>query len=132
MRIAMISPEIAPFAKTGGLADVVETLALALARRGHQLCLLMPAYRSVLSSDFPLQDSAIGVSVEVSNRRVQAQIFRGALSDNAVVYFIRADVYFDRPDLYGSPAGDYPDNAERFVFFSRAALEVLRHVPVTI
>ena len=48
MKIAMISPEIAPFAKTGGLADVVETLSLALARRGHELSLIVPAYRSVL------------------------------------------------------------------------------------
>ncbi len=55
----MISPEITPFAKTGGLADVAGTLSLALERRGHELCLIMPAYLCVLQGGFKLEETAI-------------------------------------------------------------------------
>jgi starch synthase len=126
MKIAMISSEIAPFAKTGGLADVVETLSLALARRGHEISLIMPAYRSVLENGFALKESAVTLSAPLSNTAVEFSLLETPLAENASVSFIRADQYYDRPFLYGTPAGDYPDNAERYVFFSRAALEVLR------
>jgi starch synthase len=132
MKIAMISPEIAPFAKTGGLADVVETLSLALARRGHELSLIMPAYRSVLEGEFALTESPLKLSAPVSNREVGFSLLETSLGENTSVYFVRADQYYDREFLYGTAAGDYPDNAERYVFFSRAAMEVLRHRPVDI
>ncbi len=103
MKIAMISSEIVPFAKTGGLADVVGTLSVALERRGHDISLIMPAY-----------------------------LLKTRLGRNMSVYLVRADRYFDRDFLYGTHEGDYPDNAERFVFFSRAALEILRRHPVEI
>lgn len=130
MKIAMISPEIVPFAKTGGLADVVGTLALALEQNGHEMNLIMPAYRAMLRGGFALEETGTRLSVPVSDRQEEASVLRGRLGDNISVHCIRADRYFDREFLYGSPEGDYPDNAERFVFFSRAALEVLRHEPV--
>jgi starch synthase len=132
MKIAMISPEIAPFAKTGGLADVVETLSLALARRGHDLSLIMPAYRSVLEGEFALTESPLKLSASISNRQVEFSFLETPLGENTSVCFVRADQYYDREFLYGTAAGDYPDNAERYVFFSRAALEVLRHRPADI
>jgi starch synthase len=129
MRIAIMSSEIGPFAKTGGLADVVGALASALERRGHELFLLMPAYRCVLKGGFSFEHSEPSLSVPISSRVLEASVLKARLADNIVVYFIRADQYFDRESLYSTPAGDYPDNAERFVFFSRAALEVLRGQP---
>ncbi len=132
MKIGMISPEIAPFAKTGGLAEVVETLSLALARRGHELCMIMPAYRSVLRGGFALTESSMTLAVAVSNRLVEASVLETSLGERTSVYFIRADPYYDREFLYGTGAGDYPDNAERYVFFSRAALELLRRQPAEI
>jgi len=130
MKIAMVSSEIVPFAKTGGLADVVGSLSAALERIGHQMTLIMPAYRAVLQGGFAIDDSGMRFSVPVSDRQIEASVFRARAGSNITVYCIRADRYFDRAFLYGSPEGDYPDNAERFVFFSRAALEVLRHEPV--
>ena len=130
MKIAMVSSEIVPFAKTGGLADVVGSLSAALERIGHQMTLIMPAYRAVLQGGFAIDDSGMRFSVPVSDRQIEASVFRARAGSNITVYCIRADRYFDREFLYGSPEGDYPDNAERFVFFSRAALEVLRHEPV--
>ena len=89
----------------------------------------MPAYRSVLQGGFPLEDTGIRFTVPVSNRQEQGNVLRAKIGNATTVYFIRADRYFDRENLYGTPEGDYPDNAERFVFFSRAVLEVLRMDP---
>jgi starch synthase len=132
MRIGMISSEIAPFAKSGGLADVVRTLSVALERQGHELCLVMPAYRSVLQGTFAVADTTTKFSVSVSTRQEEASVLSARLGSNVAIYFLRADRYFDREYLYGTPQADYSDNAERFVFFSRAALEVLRQHPVDI
>jgi starch synthase len=126
MRIALISSEIGPFAKTGGLADVVGALATALELRGHEIYLVMPAYRAVLEGGFSLAKTRQRVAVRLSDRLVEATLLEARLGNNIAIYFIQANRYFDRESLYSTPAGDYPDNAERFVFFSRAALEVLR------
>jgi starch synthase len=126
MRIAMISSEIAPFAKTGGLADVVAALSTTLEQRGHELCLIMPAYRSVLEGGFFPQETGTRIRIQVSDRRVEATVLKARLGNDIPVYLIRADRYFDRESLYSTPVEDYPDNAERFAFFGRASLEVLR------
>lgn len=132
MRVAMISPEVAPFAKTGGLADVAGTLAVALERRGHDVSLIMPAYRCVLQGGFALEETPMQFSVPLANRHEEGAVLKAGLGKNISVHLIRADRYFDRDSLYGTVQGDYPDNAERFVFFSRAALEILRRNPVDI
>lgn len=132
MRIAMISPEVTPFAKTGGLADVAGTLAVALERLGHEVSLVMPAYHCVLRGDFALEQTPMRFSVPLADRYEEGAVLRAGLGKNISVHLIRADRYFDRDSLYGTSAGDYPDNAERFVFFSRAALEILRRDRVDI
>ncbi|MBI4528900.1 MAG: glycogen synthase GlgA [Deltaproteobacteria bacterium] len=129
MHVAIISPEISPFAKTGGLADMVGSLAIALERLGLRVTLVMPAYRSFLASDHAVAETAINISVPVSDRQVEGSVLKAKLGQEIQVYLIRCDPYFDRPHLYGDPSGDYPDNCERFVFFSRAALEILRADP---
>ena len=132
MNIAMIASEVTPLAKTGGLADVIGTLSLALERLGHQLCVIAPAYRSVLQGNFSLHPSGVKLSVPFADGAVTAEVLESTLGPGVCVYLIRADQYFDREFLYGPPAGDYADNVERFVFFSRAALELLRYKPVDI
>ena len=129
LHIAMASPEIAPLAKTGGLADMVGSLALALERLGLQVSLVMPAYRSVLQGRFPLEETGVRFTVPVSDRREEGVVLKTKMGQDMAVYLIRADRYFDRDHLYSTPEGDYPDNAERFVFFARAVLEVLRRDP---
>jgi starch synthase len=132
MKIGMISPEIGPFAKTGGLADVVGTLTGTLERQGHELSLVMPAYRSVLQGGFSLEETGMKLSVPISNEQVEASVLKTRLGNNGAVYLVRADQYFDRESLYGSPQGDYPDNAERYAFFSLVALEILRRHPADV
>jgi starch synthase len=132
MKIAMIASEVTPLAKTGGLADVIGTLSVALERLGQELCIVAPAYRSVLQGGFRLQESAIQLSTAITDQQVKATVLETTVGKAVPLYLIRADQYFDREFLYGAPDGDYPDNFERFVFFSRAALELLRHKPVDI
>jgi starch synthase len=125
----MVAPEITPFAKTGGLADVLGSLPRALERLGVRVSLVMPAYRAVLEGSFPLEEMDLRFSVPVSDRWEEGTLLRTTLGERIAVYFVRADRYFDREYPYGTPEGDYPDNAERFVFFARAALEALRRDP---
>ena len=125
----MASPEIAPFARTGGLGDVLGSLPHALERLGLKISLIMPAYRSVLRGGFRLEDTGVHFTVPVSHRWEEGSLLKTKTGNNITVYFIRADRYFDRDYLYGTPEGDYPDNAERFTFFARAILEVLKLDP---
>ncbi|HEY7220343.1 MAG TPA: glycogen synthase GlgA [Candidatus Binatia bacterium] len=128
----MIASEVSPFAKTGGLADVLGTLSVVLERLGHEVCVIAPAYRSVLDGNFDLRELHLKRAMPMSDRRLEATVVEASLGRNTAVYLIRADPYFDREYLYGTPAGDYPDNAERFSFFCRAALELLCQRPVDI
>ena len=101
MKIAMIASEAAPFAKTGGLADVAGALPIALERLGHEVRLILPKYRGITTH--------------------QATLGRGIR-----VTFIEHDGYFGREHLYGGKDGDYQDNLERFSFFGWRALEQLK------
>lgn len=132
LHVAMASSEISPFAKTGGLGEVLGSLPLALEKLGIKLSLIMPAYPSILRGDFPIEDTGRSFSVPVSEGREKGSILKGKLGYSMPVYFIRADKYYDRQSLYHTGEGDYPDNAERFVFFSRAVLEVIRNDPPNI
>jgi len=129
LKVAMASSEISPFAKTGGLGDVMGALPLALENLGVRVSLIVPAYREVLNGNYALEDTGTKIRVAVSSRVEEGDVLRGKIGDNIPVYFIRADRYFNREGLYGDTLGDYPDNAERFVFFSRAVLEVVRQDP---
>jgi len=132
MRVAMISPEIGPFAKTGGLADVVQTLSIDLERLGHELYLIMPAYRAVLEGGFLLEETPLKLAIRVSDQTREGSVLKSRLRQNISVYLVRADPYFHREFLYATQNGDYSDNAERFTFFSRAALEILKTYPCDI
>jgi starch synthase len=123
----MVCPELVPFAKTGGLADMVSSLSVALRSIGHQVRVMMPAYRGVLANGLA-RDIGIRFNVPLAGRPEAATLLAATLGTDIPVYFIRSDRHFDRPFLYGTPEGDYPDNAERFAFFARAVLEALRRL----
>jgi len=129
LHVAIASPEIAPFAKTGGLGDILGSLPKALEGLGLRVSLIMPAYRSILRGNFPLEDTGVRFSVPVSHRQEVGMLLRTKAGKAIPVYLIRADRYFDRNYLYTTPEADYPDNAERFIFFNRAILEVLKLNP---
>jgi starch synthase len=121
MNIAFVASEGVPFSKTGGLADVVGALPRALAALGHQVTVYLPRYRQT-----KLADPATvvrSVTVPFDDRYRFPSVVSGGSLGGVRFYFVEYPPYFDRDALYGTPAGDYPDNAERFALFSRAVLE---------
>jgi starch synthase len=124
MKILFIASEGLPYSKTGGLADVVEGLPKALAQLGHEVAVFLPRYRGNKASARIISSLTIPLG---SQMRFPA-ICEGAAA-NGVRYFLLDDAeFFDREQLYSDKAGDYPDNAERFTEFSRAAIEFAKLV----
>ncbi len=125
LNVVIAAPEAVPFAKTGGLADVAGSLPAALSRLGLKVVLFMPFYRQVAEKGFEIEPTGIEIAVPLGRRVVMAEALLGH-HQGVPVYFIRRDEFFDRTFLYGTPEGDYFDNLERYAFFSRAVLEVVK------
>ena len=124
MKILMAASECVPLAKTGGLGDVVGALSASLSGLGTEAAVVLPAYQSILEGGFSLEETGIEVEAELAKDRVKGRVLKTILDNGVPVYLIREDRYFRRPQLYGTPQGDYPDNAERFAFFSKAVLHL--------
>jgi len=122
-KVLFASPEVVPFAKTGGLADVAGTLPVALRSMGCDIRIIMPFYRMVESVAAERTLVVEGLEIPVGNKIYAADIWETRLAQSVPVYLIKCDEFFDRGSLYGTAKGDYRDNAERFIFFSRCALE---------
>jgi starch synthase len=121
MNIVFAASEGVPFSKTGGLADVVGALPRALAALGHQVSVYLPRYRQTkLTEPVPEVRS---VTIPFDDQYRFASVVSGGSLHGVRFYFVEYPPYFDRDALYGTPAGDYPDNAERFALFSRTVLE---------
>jgi len=128
-RIAYISPEIVPFAKTGGLADVAGALPLALAEMGHKVKVFMPLYKQVDIGKFGILAHKTSLKVSVAGRNESFDLLNLSDQDSGCEFiFIRMDKYFDRDGLYVDPetTKDWADNDERFIAFSKAVLESLK------
>lgn len=120
----MVSSEAAPFAKTGGLADVLGALPAALQERGEEVAVVIPRFRQVDLSNARRVYDYLPIALGPSNFicTIYEQVYRGVTH-----YFVDCPPLFDREQLYGTGASEYPDNALRFAVFSRAALGVARH-----
>ncbi|MGB4781939.1 glycogen synthase GlgA [Candidatus Methylomirabilis sp.] len=129
MKILFAASEAVPFAHTGGLGDVAGALPKALSRLGHDVRLIMPLYRAVEVERHRLDVVTKGIGVPAASGLQAVDLLEGHLSNGMPVYFVRHDPSFNRTGLYQTTsAEDYPDNAERFALFCRAALEVCRAV----
>lgn len=125
MRVALLAAEAAPYARTGGVGDVVGALPLALAREGLEVAVFLPLYRG-MAQHFASAPALAPFAVRMHDGMEQASVLRAPSTPPGVaVYAIRADRYFDRPYLYGEPIGAYADNARRFAFFCRAAIAAI-------
>jgi starch synthase len=123
MHIAMIASECEPFAKTGGLADVVDALSRALGQLGHEVDVYLPRYRGL---NPPKPSKRLNVVVPTGNGE---QVRVTLLSGEARGYRLRLVDHppsFDRPDYYVVDGNDYPDNGFRFSLLGRVALEAMR------
>ncbi len=121
MHIAFVASECVPYSKTGGLADVVGALPRALASVGHQVSVYLPRYRQTKLTD---PDRVVrSITVPFDDKYRFCSVVTAGTSAGVRFYFVDYPPYFEREALYGTSAGDYPDNAERFALFSRAVLE---------
>lgn len=114
MNILFAASEVAPFCKTGGLADVAGALPRALAARGHQVLTVVPLYRVVDRARWELRPTDLSVD--------GARVWRRSWGPRAELLFLEKPEYFDRPGLYGEHSVDYPDNAWRLAWYARALL----------
>ena len=127
MNILLAASEVAPFAKTGGLADVAGALPRELHRIGHDVRIFMPLYHSVREKDFGFCPLAELPSMEIGGIQHKGRLWQGDLQ-GVPVYFLEHDDFFDRDGLYGTSQHDYDDNAERFGFFAKALLAALPQI----
>ena len=125
MKILMVTPEVAPYVKVGGLADIVGSLPKALKESGHDVRVVCPLYGFLDPSRWKTHDRPLIVPMG-------AQVLYGGVVETVLpgsevpVYFIDHRRFFDRHEVYAGPWGDHADNGERFSFFSRASLELCR------
>jgi starch synthase len=124
----MISSEATPWAKSGGLADVVGALPTALATLGHPVSIVIPRYQKAVSA--PSHRIAERIPVALGPGTVFIDVWAllpEAAPPGVKVFFVDSPGRFDREGLYGSPWGDYLDNHIRFAILCKGALEVARH-----
>jgi starch synthase len=125
MKVLFVASECAPFAKTGGLGDVVGALPKALRSLGLDARIVMPLYAGMPWQEFEVLEGALEVPMWFGAARAGIRLGRLPRSD-VPVYFLEYNRYFDRPHLYGAGGDAYGDNLERFTFLSRGALELVK------
>jgi starch synthase len=130
MHIVFAASECAPWAKTGGLADVVSALPKTLVKMGHKVHVYLPYYRQVAKAvpEPPVVLPSVTIPFPSYNRFIR--ILDGGAADGVQIYFVDAPELFDRESLYSTPSGDYPDNAERFGAFCRAVIEATKVIGI--
>ncbi|HYX54400.1 MAG TPA: glycogen synthase GlgA [Candidatus Limnocylindrales bacterium] len=124
MNIVFAASECVPYSKTGGLADVVGALPQALASLGHNVSVYVPRYRQTRLAN--AKTALRSITIPFDDQYRFCSVLDGGKNAGVQFYFIEYPQFFDRDALYGTPAGDYPDNAERFALFSRAVLEATK------
>jgi starch synthase len=124
-RILMVSSEASPWAKSGGLADVLGSLPEALRHMGHEVATVIPRYMGAREAAANRIVRGLRLALGTSVFDVDIWELR---HDGASVYFVDEPGLFNRPGLYGQDGSDYADNHIRFAVLSRAALEIARRV----
>ncbi|HEY4272630.1 MAG TPA: glycogen synthase [Candidatus Udaeobacter sp.] len=129
MRILMVSAEGPPLQRTGALVDVLAALPRALRARGHEVSVVLPFYREVKENRaFKKRDSGITVDIQLGDNTYVARYIEARSESGVQLFFIRCDEFFDRPGIYAEHGKPYEDNAARFIFFCKAALELARRL----
>ena len=116
----MAASEAVPLAQAGGLGDVVGSLPLVFRDMGHRVAVVLPAYRHILEKNPTFELAATGLPIRLGRLKLTADILVGELGPGVPAYLVRRDEFFDRTELYGSSHGEYIDNWERYIFFSRS------------
>jgi len=131
IKILYLASEVAPFARSSSVADVTGALPKALKNLDHEIRIIMPKYKFINERKFVLREviRLREIPVTLNGKTEVASVKSAFLPDSKVqVYFVDIPNNFDRPGLYIDPVKNapYPDNAERFAFFCKAAMETLK------
>ncbi|MBP8626337.1 MAG: glycogen synthase GlgA [Syntrophorhabdales bacterium] len=125
MKVLIASPEVYPFVKTGGLADVTGALPKALKKLGIDVRVILPKHKGIDEQRFPLRYKNYKISCPISVVYVDGEIVESEY-DGVTAYLVEQEDYYNRDYLYSTPDGDYQDNAVRFIFFSKSILEAIK------
>jgi starch synthase len=128
MKILMATSEFAPLASTGALGETVRTLAVELKRLGHEVSVAMPLYRSIREGRYELEPSYNQLQIALGDKKVTAEFLATKTPDGIPVFLVRRDEYFDRSGIYSGNERAYEDNSERFIFFSKAVVELAQQI----
>jgi starch synthase len=123
LKVLFVASECVPFAKTGGLGDVVGALPIALAERGHDVRVVLPRYRSAMRHEATKLPAPLGVPLGYGEEFCAVWETRLQKSD-ARVYLLEQNHFYDRAGVYNDESGDFGDNVARFSFLSRGALRL--------
>lgn len=129
MHVLLVASELHPFSKTGGLADAVAALALAVAQAGSRVTVITPLYRGILQKHPEIRSMGWPFDLRVGAELVSGQFHRLDPVPGLSIWFVEQAEYFDRAGLYNESQRDYPDNAQRFLFLSKAAMLAARYHP---
>ena len=122
MKILFAASEAVPFAASGGLADVVGSLPKAISAKGHECAVVIPLYKCISEEHRSDMEFITNITVDVSWRKQYCGVYK-ADYEGITYFFIDNEYYFNRDGMYG-----FYDDCERFVFFDRAVLEMIRHI----
>ena len=127
MKIVHVASELFPYMKTGGLADAVAALGVSLAENGHEVSVFIPGYRAALEhKDAAGAERKLRLKVEMADDFLSGDVRVFSPRKNVKVHLICREEFFDRRNPYGNGERDYEDNADRFIFFCKAVVEMLR------
>lgn len=125
----MISAEGPPLQRSGALIDVMDSLPHELRERGHEVAVAIPFYREIRENPTVAEeDTGVTVDIRVGDDTYIAEYLKSRSASGVQLFFVRCDHFFDRPGIYGENGRNYQDNAERFIFFSKAAVELARRL----
>jgi starch synthase len=125
----MISAQGPPLQRTAALIDVMDALPAALRARGHDVCVVLPFYREIREDRaFKKKNTGIAVDVQVGDKAYVARYLEARSASGVQLFLVRCDEFFDRDGIYGERGKSYEDNASRFIFFCKAALELARRL----
>ena len=136
MHIVLVASEVEPFASSSGkLSSVVRDLALGLSENGDEVSIFIPLYQRTCqlraTGKMIFDETDISFEVIIGSKNEPGSVLKSQLPDsNVTVYLIDNPVFFFREHLYGGDQGDYPDNAQRFIFFTRGVLETLKKLKI--
>jgi starch synthase len=128
MHIVYAASECVPFAKTGGLADVIGALPREMVRQGHQCTVYLPYYRQVQKHMTERRVAIPSITIPFHGYNRFVTVLDGGTRNGVQFYFFDCPELFDREGLYGAQGGEYSDNAERFGLYSRAVIEAAKQI----